>query len=212
MKKIEDGGNFFEKVTIATLVASTIFSTSAFAIGEDTVYKLPPVDVADTGRCELKSSSMGQANAARNKLYDLRQCDLKGQSGAGKDMSGAIFSEADFSGIDFKEAQMSKAYARNSKFMNCDFTDGIVDRVSFDGSNMKGAIFKNAVLSGTTFNNADVSNTDFTDSYIGPFDLKKLCDNPTLTGTNPVSQKEDLYTILFVFACSSALFFFLLLR
>ena len=25
-------------------------------------------------------------------------------------------------------AQISKAYARNSKFVNCDFTDGIVDR------------------------------------------------------------------------------------
>jgi uncharacterized protein YjbI with pentapeptide repeats len=70
-------------------------------------------------------------------------------------MSGAIFSEADFSGVNFKEgcifyiyifmiinsiiyffssvdiydiAQISKAYARNSKFVNCDFTDGIVDR------------------------------------------------------------------------------------
>lgn len=56
--------------------------------------------------CELKSSTIGQANAARNKLYDLRQCDLKGQSGAGKDMSGAIFSEADFSGVNFKEGCM----------------------------------------------------------------------------------------------------------
>lgn len=54
---------------------------------------------------------MGQANAARNKLYDLRECDLKGQSGAGKDMSGAIFSEADFSGINFKEGTRLRSYA-----------------------------------------------------------------------------------------------------
>ena len=134
---------------------------------------------------------MGQANAARNKLYDLRECKLdpKSQSGAGKDLSGAVFSEADFTGklflfssdfgslllremfyadfykfvrghvyiclpvhpyvgIDFREAQLSKVYARNSKFVNCDFTDGVVDRVSFDDSDLTGAIFKNAVLSG----------------------------------------------------------------
>ena len=42
-------------------------------------YKLPPIDRSDKTRCELRSSSMGQANAARDKLYDLRECDLKGQ-------------------------------------------------------------------------------------------------------------------------------------
>ena len=51
---------------------------------------------------------MGQANAARDKLYDLRECDLRGQSAAGKDISGFIGSDADFSGVDFKEAQLSK--------------------------------------------------------------------------------------------------------
>jgi len=79
-------------------------------------YKLPPIDRSDKSRCELRSSSMGQANAARDKLYDLRECDLKGQvfhslfscannlflkmldrkTGAGKDMSGMIGSQADF--------------------------------------------------------------------------------------------------------------------
>jgi uncharacterized protein YjbI with pentapeptide repeats len=178
---------------IGTSICFLLFSSEvSHAIGEDISYKLPPVDKSDPKRCVLQSSSMGQANAARNKLYDLRECKLdpKSQSGAGKDMSGAVFSEADFTGIDFKEAQLSKVYARNSKFVNCDFTDGVVDRVSFDGSDMTGAIFKNAVLSGTTFAGANLKDTDFTDSYIGPFDLKKLCANPTLQGTNPVT-KED---------------------
>lgn len=162
----------------------------AFASSDQISYRLPPVDLSDPKRCELRSSSMGQANGARDKLYDLRQCTLTGQTGAGKDMSGAIMSEADFTGIDFKEAQLSKVYARNSKFVNCDFTDGVVDRVSFDGSNMKGSIFKNTVLSGTTFTDADLTDTDFTDSYIGPFDLKNLCANPTLKGTNPTTKVD----------------------
>lgn len=80
----------------------------------------------------------------------------------------------------------AQAYARNSKFVACDFTNAILDRVSFDGSDMKKAVFTNAVLSGTTFTDADLQDTDFTDSYLGPFDLKNLCANPTLQGTNPV--------------------------
>ena len=45
-------------------------------------YKLPPIDRKDPDRCLLSTSNMGQANAARDKLFDLRECDLKGQVGA----------------------------------------------------------------------------------------------------------------------------------
>lgn len=51
----------------------------------------------------------------------------------------------------------------------------------------QGAIFANAVLSGTSFNKADLTDADFTDSYMGEFDLKSLCRNPSLAGTNPVT-------------------------
>ena len=153
-------------------------------------YKLPPIDRADPNRCKLLSSSIGQANAARDKLYDLRECDLKGQDASGKDQSGMIASQADFSGVSFKEGQISKAYARDSKFVACDFTNAVVDRVAFDGSNMQKALFVNAVLSGTTFEGADLKDTDFSDAYLGPFDLKNICANPSLKGTNPVTGKD----------------------
>lgn len=74
----------------------------------DQQYKLPPIDRKDPNRCTLTSSSMGQANAARDKLYDLRECNLQGQSAAGKDISGMIGSDADFTGVNFKETQLSK--------------------------------------------------------------------------------------------------------
>jgi uncharacterized protein YjbI with pentapeptide repeats len=161
-------------------------------------YKLPPIDKTDLNRCVLSSSSMGQANAARDKLFDLRECDLKGQTGAGKDMSGIILENSDLSGVNLKEAQLSKGYARKSKFIGCDFTNAIVDRVSFDGSDLSKAIFINAVLSGTTFNDANLQDTDFTDSYLGPFDLKNLCLNPTLRGTNPVSFVQNILIYYFI--------------
>jgi len=53
---------------------------------------------------------------------------LVGQSGAGKDMSGMIGANADFSDVSFKDAQISKSFSRNSKFVNCDFTNAVVDR------------------------------------------------------------------------------------
>jgi len=180
------------KTVLPVIVSIGISAASAHAL--EVQYKLPPIDFKDKMRCQLVSSSMGQANAARDKLYDLRQCDLKGQTAAGKDLSGMIAADADFSTVNFKEAQLSKAYAKNGKFADCDFTNAIVDRAVFDGTNLQNSIFVNAVLSGTTFTDANLKNTDFTDAYLGPFDLKRLCENPSLEGKNPktnVDTKES---------------------
>jgi uncharacterized protein YjbI with pentapeptide repeats len=180
-------------------LASTVLASGAFlspAYAKDQQFKLPPIDssIPKSQRCQLSSSSIGQANAARDKLYDLRECDVKGQSGAGKDMSGLIAINADFSGVNMKEGQVSKALLKESKFVGCDFTNGIVDRASFEGSDLTGALFVNAVLSGTTFTNANLKDTDFTDAYLGPFDQKNLCLNPTLSGTNPITGEDTKFS------------------
>ena len=78
--------------------------------GQTKTFKLPPIDVADKSRCELKSSSMGQANAARDKLYDLRMCKLSGAKAAGFDLSGVIMTQTDVSKANFQDAYFSKAY------------------------------------------------------------------------------------------------------
>lgn len=95
-------------VVSAVLIFGQFFGAPLETFALDQQYKLPPIDRKDPNRCQLISSSIGQANAARDKLYDLRECNLQGQSAAGKDLSGLIGSEADFSGVDFKEAQISK--------------------------------------------------------------------------------------------------------
>ena len=70
-------------------VALTIMATPALADGSTKDFKFPPIDFSDKSRCILKGgSSMGQANAARDKLYDLRQCKLSGANAAGYDLSG----------------------------------------------------------------------------------------------------------------------------
>ena len=117
------------------------------------------------------------------------RCDRRrGESGGlpadGFDLAGAIMSEADFTSASFRETVMSKAYARDSKFTNADFSNGVVDRVSFDGSDLRGAIFANAVLTGTSFTNANLEGADFSEAFIGDFELRNICKNPTLSGEN----------------------------
>ena len=130
---------------------------------------------------------MGQANAARDSLYDLRECPMSGTSAEGFDISGALLAKGDFSKVNFKEAQLSKVYAPEAKFDGSDFTNGVIDRAYFNGASFRGVIFNNAVLSSSSFDDADLTDADFTDAYVGTFDQRKLCKNPKLTGENPVT-------------------------
>lgn len=83
----------------------------------------------------------------------------------------------------------------DSNFEQTDFSNAIVDRASFAGSSLRGAIFQNTVLTGTSFIGADVENADFTEAAIGSFDLKNLCKNPTLKGENPITGADTRLSV-----------------
>jgi len=152
---------------------------------------LPPINRRDENRCRWRNSKMGQANAARDKLFDLRECkNLAGSDASGKDIAGVLMNDGDFHEVKFEGTTMSKAVAVGANFEDANFKDAVVDRVSFDGSKLKNAIFKNALLTGTTFENADIENVDFTDAYIDSFGVRPLCANPTMKGTNPVTGAD----------------------
>lgn len=148
--------------------------------------KLPPIDrtIPDRVRCTPKSSAIGQANAARDSLLDLRECDLRNQDLRGFDLSGAILENATLDGSKFEDAMLSKVYAPKASFKDCDFTNAVADRALFNGSDFTGAVFANAVLSDSTFEGADLKDTDWSDVYIGDFAQKAICRNETLGGTN----------------------------
>ena len=84
-------------------------------------------------------------------------------------------------------ALLPQVWAPGAKFDGADFTNGVIDRAYFKGCSFRGAIFGNAVLSGSTFEETDLQDSDFTDAYLGDFDQRKLCKNPTLKGENPTT-------------------------
>jgi len=182
-------------VSVLSLSVFSVYPLPALADGQTEKFKLPPVDLKDKNRCKLSSSTIGQANAARDKLYDLRQCNLSGQNAVGFDLSGVIMTATDVSKANFQDAFFSKGYLHDSNFDGADFSNAIVDRASFKGSTLKGAIFKNTVLTGTSFTDADVENADFTEAALGNFDLKNLCKNPTLKGENPVTGVDTRFSV-----------------
>jgi hypothetical protein len=110
----ESSAETFSKIALASLVSISILSNPlpAMADGQTEKFKLPPIDTLDTNRCKLISSNIGQANAARDKLYDLRQCKISGSSAVGYDLSGVIMTDTDATKADFTDAYFSKGYLR----------------------------------------------------------------------------------------------------
>jgi hypothetical protein len=73
------------------MLLSTLINTPSmvYADGQTNEFRFPPIDKSNMNRCVLVGgSSMGQANAARDKLYDLRQCQLSNVQAVGYDLSG----------------------------------------------------------------------------------------------------------------------------
>jgi len=184
---------FFAAVALS--IAVLVHPDPAFADGNTKEFKFPPIDKSDKQRCKLVSSKMGQANAARDKLYDLRECDLSGKDASEFDLSGVIMTKTDMSNTKLDSAYFSKGFLHDSNFENADFSNAIVDRASFKGSNLKNARFTNTVLTGTSFEGANVENVDFTDAYLGDFDIKSLCKNPTLKGENSITGEDTKFSV-----------------
>merc|ERR1711957_685994 len=114
-KKSSDFRDNVGKAVIATVLSVGLFlgPAPALADGQTKEFRLPPIDQNDKTRCTLNSSKMGQANAARDKLYDLRQCELSGEDASGFDLSGAIMTKTNLSNAKFFESQFSKGYLRD---------------------------------------------------------------------------------------------------
>ena len=175
---------------VATALATTILlpspSLALTASSTDLAQRPPYMPESDKERCALRSSAIGQADAARDQVIDARQCDLRNRDFTGYDISGAYLEGAKADGSRFDRAMMSKALAEHLSCRDCSFVDAVVDRVNFDGADLSGSVFTNAVLSDAIFTDqTQVQNADFSDVYIGSFAQRRLCRNPTLQGTNP---------------------------
>ena len=69
---------------VANFVGSAAMAGSLLLpMTADAGFQLPPIDKNEKNRCEFKNSAMGQSNAAKDKLYDLRECDMSGGFGGG---------------------------------------------------------------------------------------------------------------------------------
>lgn len=79
---------------------------------------------------------------------------------------------------------------------NANLTNAVVDRVDFDGSNMRGVQFINTVITGATFKGTDLTGSSFEDALVGYEDAKRLCDSPSMHGHARCSVVQNVLCLV----------------
>ena len=200
---------------VANFVGSAAMAGSLLLpMTADAGFQLPPIDKNEKNRCEFKNSAMGQSNAAKDKLYDLRECDMSGQVETLRDLCVSVSLSLSLSHMYphmhslihplshtrrtlrattsqaplcsratlprstsrrlshthtrarahthirsfsltlththsthvYPQVTMSKVLAQKANFEGADFSNAVMDRGTYKGSNFKGAILANTVL------------------------------------------------------------------
>eukprot|EP00900_Chrysochromulina_parva_P012881 jgi/Chrpa1/21594/Chrysochromulina_OHIO_Genome00003800-RA len=106
----------------------------ALADGDTKEFRFPPIDRAKKDRCKFVSSAMGQANAARDSLYDLRECVMTDSSAA------------KFDGADFSNGIVDRAFFKGSSFRGTIFNNAVLSGTSFEEADLTDADFTDAYI------------------------------------------------------------------
>ncbi|CAE7363328.1 TL17 [Symbiodinium natans] len=176
---------------LGALAVEAWMPSAAEALGSrDRRVAYPPINKNDPNRCEWRNSQIAQASAQRDKLYDLRECNLSGSNAADKDVAGALMNKGDFSNVNFENAVLTKVLATEGCFEGANFKNAVADRMDLTKANLKNAIFKNALLTTSSFEEANLEGADFTDAFLDSQSVRVICNNPTMKGTNPVTGAD----------------------
>ena len=81
----------------------------------------------------------------------------------------------------------------NTNLKDSNFTSSLMDRVSFENSDLTNAIFQDVVATSTVFDGANITGVDFTGAIIDRYQIYQMCKRAE--GTNPVTGVETRYSL-----------------
>ena len=167
----------------AIAIAITINATPAVALGVDGELNNREADTyGEFGKGTMKQYGSADKSTDPRLKENFDNQDLQRSNFTAADVRGASFKKADLTG-----AYMMKIVAAKCNFSGANLTDTLMDRGVYVDADFSQAILTRAVATTSDFSGANIEGADFSDALLDRTEYKKLCDNPTATGTNKIT-------------------------
>ncbi|WP_017295044.1 pentapeptide repeat-containing protein [Geminocystis herdmanii] len=123
-------------------------------------------------------------------ILNFTHAELEGKDFSHRDLTGSIFAASNLRNVSFRDSNLSNSIMTEGVLLNADlrgvnFTGALIDRVSFDFSDLRDALFVDAIATRTRFYDTNIEGADFSGAVLDRYQVNLMCERAT--GVNSVT-------------------------
>lgn len=123
-------------------------------------------------------------------ILNFTHGELEGKDFSHQDLTGSVFAAFNMRNVSFHGSNLSNSIMTEGVLLNADlrgvnFTGALIDRVTFDLSDLRDAIFVDAIATRTRFYDTNIEGADFSGAVIDRYQVNLMCERAT--GVNPIT-------------------------
>ncbi|MBL1210842.1 MAG: pentapeptide repeat-containing protein [Geminocystis sp. GBBB08] len=127
---------------------------------------------------------------ANAEVLNFTYGELEGEDFSHRDLTGSVFAatnlrNASFQNSNLTNAIMTEGILLGANLQGVNFTGALIDRVTFDLSDLRNAIFVAAIATRTRFYDTNIEGADFSGAVIDRYQVNLMCKRAT--GVNPIT-------------------------
>jgi uncharacterized protein YjbI with pentapeptide repeats len=131
-------------------------------------------------------------------MLNLTYAELEGKDFSNRDLTGSVFAASNLRNTTFENsnltnAMMTEGILLSSNLRGVNFTGALIDRVTFDLSDLRDAIFVDTIATRTRFYDTNIEGADFSGAVIDRYQVKLMCEKASgINSVTGVATRDSL--------------------